>query len=72
MKKTILSLSLASTLLISTVALAGGTGEILTAQKGNDKEVINVDVQSEIKSDYINFNGKIKEVIKEDVEDLPV
>ncbi len=66
MKKTILSLSLASTLLISTVALAGGTGEILTAQKGNDKEVINVDVQSEIKSDYINFNGKIKEVIKED------
>ena len=76
MKKRILSLSLASTLLISTVALAGGTNDVevnnenneimLIAENANDKEVINVVDEAEIKSSYINFNGKIKEVNKED------
>lgn len=68
MKKRILSLSLASTLLISTVALAGGTKDLKSIAE--DKIILEIEEQdtatTETEFKYMNHKGKITEVNNED------
>lgn len=68
MKKNILSLSLASTLLISTVAFAGGSDVKLISQSPNDKEAITIEAEDMIEEEfnYVSHKGKITEVNNED------
>lgn len=63
MKKKIISLSLASALLMSTVACASGSNDKQAINETDEKEVINEEMKEE--STYITHSGKINEVLED-------